>query len=449
MKVVPKRKESTVGIVRSILKYGLLEDVTRKFRELGDIWDMKMVSIYFSSHPIIAKHIFHDKADNYFAKNFPGSEFTNEFLGNGLSTTSDYALWKKERSTAEPCFYLPRFKEYTPQLVHNTLEMLAHFETAAQSKTPLNIGWCMAELSVHNLVKTIFNNINFDFKAFNHASHIILEEITNRSNSPFKFMWHLPTERKRLWHSTLKQLNDIVYKVIHERLKEQEWGDDLLGRYLKASANVINQEATLKQIRDEVMVFFFAGHETTADTLSWTCLMLSKHPEVERKARHEIETVLNGRLVTYDDLKLLPYTRAILSETLRINPVIPQCSPRTAAEDDEIMGHFIPKGVSIMASIYHVHRHPDYWSNPEGFEPERFIKNPWHQHQQFAFIPGIAGERHCIGIHFAMLEAHIALVTILQRFRVMVIPGADLTPIIKSASLRPKDGFEMLVERIR
>jgi cytochrome P450 len=198
-----------------------------------------------------------------------------------------------------------------------------------------------------------------------------------------------------------------------------------------------------KQIRDETMTLFLAGHETTAIALSWALYLLSKNPAVLRKLEREVDDALGTRTPGFDDLKHLEYTRMVVEETLRLYPPA-WIVGRTALEDDEIGGYFIPKGSIVAMSPYLVHRHPKFWTNPEGFDPERFSAQQSAGRHKYAYVPFGAGPRICIGNTFALMEAQLCLAMMVRRFRFELAPGArlEMNPVV---TLRPRDGVPMRV----
>jgi cytochrome P450 len=449
VKQVPICSESKIALIRNIIKVGFIGHLTDVFRKYGNIVNVKIPSEknYTVFHPEFAKIIFHDHARNYFSKGGTPHNIDKQWLGEGINQTSDYAIWKKSRGAAEPAFYLPRFKGYASQIVQNCLTMFKSLALAAANKTPIDINWFLAEVAIHNLTTTVFQEVTVDYKGFNKSAQALIDEMFQRFTAITQLSWILPTRSKARWYNALKVTEETIQRMIKERKDNKKTVDDVLNMLLKAYADEPDHAKAQKQVRDDVMTILFAGHETIGNALTWACLMISRHPDVERKLRHEIDTVLNHRLPTYEDVKSLRYTQAVLSETLRIYPISPLSLSRIAAEDDEMMGYAIPKGTNINVSMYHVHRHPDYWPNPEGFDPERFIKNPWYNHQQFAFIPGTAGERHCLGIHYALFEGALILATLLQQYRLTLLPGANLQPKF-SVFMVPESGIKMMVEKL-
>ncbi len=200
------------------------------------------------------------------------------------------------------------------------------------------------------------------------------------------------------------------------------------------------------QLRDEVKTLLLAGHETTANTLSWAWFLLSRHPEVNRCLQAELSQTLGGRLPNMDDLSDLPYTRMVIQETLRLRPPAWILS-RLAENEDELGGYHIPTGAHVTVSPYFMHHHPGFWENPEGFDPERFTPQRSANRPAYAYFPFGGGQRMCIGRDFALTEATLILASIASRYRLDIVPGqtAEMEP---SITLRPRDGIWMTIHSI-
>jgi cytochrome P450 len=195
-----------------------------------------------------------------------------------------------------------------------------------------------------------------------------------------------------------------------------------------------------KQLRDEIMTLVLAGHETTANALTFTFYLLSKHPDVMRRLTKEVDDVLGGRQPTLADLPKLSLTKRVLEESMRLYPPA-WMFEREALEDDEINGYFVPKGSVIGVCTYVLHRDPDNFENPEGFDPDRFLGDP-KDRAKYTYLPFGGGARVCIGNAFAMMEAQICLAKVVQSYRVDLLPHTqlELDPVI---TLRPRGGLKM------
>ena len=202
---------------------------------------------------------------------------------------------------------------------------------------------------------------------------------------------------------------------------------------------------TPKEVRDQVVTIFMAGHETTSQALSWTFYLLSQNPAAEAKLYDELAAVLAGRTPRYDDLAKLPYTRMVIEESMRLYPPA-HTFGRQPIADDEVLGHRIPAGSEVLIMPWLLHRKPSLWENPDRFDPERFAPERAAARPRFAYIPFGAGPRICIGAAFAMAEAMLILATIAQRYRLRLKPGFPVEPH-GLITLRPRYGLKMLLEQ--
>ncbi|HEY7269888.1 MAG TPA: cytochrome P450, partial [Dehalococcoidia bacterium] len=270
-----------------------------------------------------------------------------------------------------------------------------------------------------------------------------------------------PTPRNRRFHQRLRLLDGVVYGIIERHRKAaltpsplrqgsgqasaiKERGgirDDLLSMLLQARDAETGAGMDDKQLRDEVMTVFLAGHETTANALTWTWFLLSRHPEAENCLHDELDRVLAGRTPTFADLRELPYSRMVLEEALRLYPPA-WAVGRYALDEDEVGGIRVPRGSQLVMSAFVTHRHPHFWERPRDFDPERFTPERSEGRPRFAYFPFGGGPRQCIGSDFAMIEAQLALAAIAQRYTLRLVPGQSVEPE-PLVTLRPRNGMMM------
>ena len=195
------------------------------------------------------------------------------------------------------------------------------------------------------------------------------------------------------------------------------------------------------ELRDEVATLVLAGHETTAQALTWTMMLLSQHPAVEARVVEELARVCGARQPTLDDLKALTYTGWVIDEALRLYPPawLFERQARTAVE---IEGYSYREGSLLAVSPWSLHRHPRYWPNPEGFDPERFSPERSAKRPRYTYLPFGGGPRQCIGINFALYEAKLVLATLMQRYSLELVPSQNLRPRAE-ITLRPPEGMKM------
>jgi cytochrome P450 len=237
-------------------------------------------------------------------------------------------------------------------------------------------------------------------------------------------------------------MDNTVYSIIAQHRANKVDSGDLLSMLISARDEDGGRMSD-QQLRDEVLTFLIAGHETTALTLTWTWHLLAQHPEVERKLHQELDRVLGGRVPEFADLPALTYTERVIKESMRLYP--PAWSlARTVISDFELRGYRIPAGANVVMSQWIMHRHPSYFPEPEKFDPDRWSPEKAQKLPRFAYFPFGGGPRQCIGSSFAMMEATLLLATIAQRFRFRSVPDHPVVAI-PSFTLRPKYGMRMSV----
>jgi len=253
----------------------------------------------------------------------------------------------------------------------------------------------------------------------------------------------VPTPRNLQFKRAKRKAHEFIKQVIRERRDEGTERNDFLGMLMAARDEQSGAVMSDQQVRDEALTFLAAGHETTALALTWTWYLLSQHPDVERRLRAEVDQVLNRRLPTFDDISRLQLTRRVIEESMRLFPPVWMLS-RTALQDDVVGGFHIPAGSLILVSQYVTHRHPDFWPDPENFDPDRFLPERVAKRPRYAYFPFSGGPRICIGNHFAMMEAILAVAMTIQRFRIQILPDHPVVadPIF---TLRPKYGVRATV----
>jgi cytochrome P450 len=251
----------------------------------------------------------------------------------------------------------------------------------------------------------------------------------------------VPTPRNRRFLAARATLDAIVYRIIAERRQRPDEHDDLLAMLMQARDEETGEGMSDRQLRDEVVTLFLAGHETTANALTWASFLLSTHVAVERRLRAEVDEALQGRVPTASDLPRLPYTRMVIDETLRLYPPA-WITNRRAIEADAVCGYRIPADATVSISPYVTHRDPTLWENPEGFDPERFPPERSARRPHYAYFPFGGGPRQCIGKGFALMEATLVLALLTQRYELHLVSGRWVETEAL-ATLRPRYGMWM------
>ncbi len=410
-------------------------------REYGDVvrfragpWHWHLIA-----HPEDVQYVLRDNYPNYGRSFF--NNYLKSLLGQGL-LTSEGDLWLRQRRLMQPVFHRKRIVDFATTMTDATAAMLERWEPYACSGQPLDVAAEMMRLTLEIVGRTLFSvDISRETDTVGRALTTAIEHINQRSTRLFPIPESVPTPANRRYYAARETLDKVVHDIIETRRRSDGDADDLLAMLLQARDEETGESMSNQQLRDEVMTIMLAGHETTAVALSWTWYLLSKHPHVAEKLHAELAQVLDGRSPTLDDLPDLTYTKMVIEEVMRLYPPAWIMS-RAPLEDDEIRGYHIPAGTSVMLCQYVTHRHPDFWPNPEGFDPERFAPERTASRLQFAHFPFGGGPRQCIGNEFAMLEARLIVAMVAQRYRLDLVPGHPVEPQ-PMITLRPRDGILM------
>ncbi len=437
---------------RGHLLLGSLREVQRDllglwlkgFREYGDIVGYRFGSIRacLIANPAHVQHVLHDNHRNY-NKNNLDYALLRRLLGNGL-LTSEGAFWRRQRRLMAPMFQRQRVAEFCPLMVAGTVEMLERWQDLAASAQPFDLAAEMARLTLAIVAKALFStDVSGEASAIGRA----LTE-ANQQLSQFSLMDLvplIPTARKRRFRGALSTLDGVVGKMIAARRGAMNRDTDLLSMLLDARDEDTGGFMSERQVRDEVLTLMLAGYETTATALTWTCYLLSQHPDVEARLRDELAAVLGGRTPTAEDLPDLCFTRMVIEESMRLYPPAWVIS-RNAIGDDEIGGYRVRRGTTVVMCSFVTHRHPAFWPDPDRFDPERFTAPRSRERPAYSYFPFGGGPRVCIGNHFAMTEAQLVLATIAQRYSLRLVPGhpVELQPLV---TLRARHGMLMTAHR--
>ena len=426
-------------MVRDLL--GLL---TNTAREYGGIAQFKLLnnSYILVSEPDYVKYILQDNHKNYIRGR--GVEVARSLLGNGLPLI-DGDFWLRERRILQPAFHRERLSKLVDALTNVIDTCLQYWDEKARSKQILDLDEEMMRLSLTAIIKSMFSaQIDDKIESLSRAFHVAARFMLWRSQQFLALPLSIPLPRHVEYNRALKVLNDTIYPLIADGRKNPK--EDLLGMMLEMRDPHTGEGMSDQQARDEVVTIFFAGHETTASTMTWAFYLLSQHPEVEERVRAEVDAVLNGRTPTFADLPKLAYMQQFLNEVLRLYPVSYMLA-REAVVDDVIDGYHIPAKTMIFVSAFVTHRDPKYWQNAERFDPERFAPQPAASRPRHAYFPFGEGPHLCIGNNFALMEMQLILAMALQRFRLKLVPNHPIA-LKPEVTLRPKYGMKMTVEPI-
>jgi cytochrome P450 len=394
--------------------------------------------IFLIRDPDLIEQVLVTDAKHYI-KHF-GARAYKPVLGNGL-VTSEGDFWLRQRRLSQPAFAKSRVLSYAPLMAALTDKMLAEW-------TPgeiIDVHFEFSSLTSAIALKTLFDlDDPGDRERFTETLRLAFDLMSARFRTLFKLPNWFPTPANRKLKRAVAALNQVVDGFIAHGRARKEPGNDLLSR-LVAAQDDDGTHMTDRQLRDEMMTLYLAGHETTALTLTWSWYLISQHPEVEAKLAAEWQQVLNGRTPTPDDLPKLPYTDAVITEAMRVYPPV-YLIGREATRDLELGGYRVKKGYTVFMSQWVNHRDPRYFPEPETFRPERWLDGLAKRIPKYAYYPFGGGQRVCIGNTFALMEAAVILAAVGQKYRFTLQPDAviDVNPQI---TLLPKYGIPARLER--
>lgn len=400
---------------------------------------------YAFFHPDHVEHILVDNNRNYVKRGGPGNELLRPVVGNGL-LTSDGDFWLRQRRLVQPAFHRRRIAAFSTTMTHAARAMLDRWASRAGTGEPWDVAEEMMRLTLEIAGRTLFSvDLTGEAETIGDAFVAASQKVIDYSTIPYgslflrmPFMPGVPTLNRNV-----AALDGVVNGLIAERRQHRLAGQgesaDLLDMLMDARDEETGATMTDEQLRDEVMTLMLAGHETTALALSWAFYLLSQHPQVRERLETEVDAVLGDRTPTMEDIPALTYTAQVLDEVLRLYPPAYLLSRFTIA-DDVVGGYDLPAGSVLSLSPYVTHRHPEFWPEPESFDPDRFTPQRQAERPRFAYFPFGGGPRQCIGNRFALTEAILVLAMVTQQFRLDLVPGHPiaLEPLI---TLRPKHGI--------
>jgi cytochrome P450 len=357
---------------------------------------------------------------NIFLKPKIAKRLWEKFLGNGLLTTEG-AEWKRQHRLVLPAFHRQRIASYGDVMVAYTHRMIDRWTEGAQ----VDIDNEMVGLTLEIVAKTLFDaDVRGEAKTVGNAMNVLNKEMLEHIHMPLPVPRWWPSARNKRKLAAIDDIESIVKTVITERRKSGEDRGDLLSMLLQ-TRDESNDQLSDKEVRDQMMTIFFAGHETTAHAMSWAWYLLAKHPKVTARLQADIAAVTGGDRLTVSHLAELPYLEQMVKEALRFLPSV-WIFIKEPTEDVTIRGFHIPKGAPVLISPYLTHHDPRWYPSPETFDPDRFSKERVKEIPKGGYFPFSGGQRICIGKSFAMMEMRLILGSMLQRLQPEVDPDYEL-----------------------
>jgi cytochrome P450 len=416
--------------------------LTRCAQDFGDIVPLRLglTSACLLTNPDYIEQVLTDRQQ--FIKS-PGFRVLKTLLGEGL-LTNEGDSWLRQRRLAQPVFHQKKISGYGAVMVDYTQRMLESW----QDGETRDIHADMMRLTLSIVMKTIFNSDVDDGEAQTvaHALDVAMNWFESKRSQGYLVWEWFPRPENIHYRQAIAQMDETIYSIIQQRRDSKEDLGDLLSMLMNARDEEDNGQMSDKQLRDELATLMLAGHETTANALSWTWMLLSQHPEVRTKLQEELSQVLGGRLPGIADIPQLPYTERVVKESMRLYPPV-SIFGREAVSDAQISDVAIPKGCIILISQWVMHRNPRYFDNPEAFEPDRWEDDLEKKLPRGVYIPFGDGPRVCIGKGFALMEAVLLLATISQHFQIDLVPDAPIVPQ-PSITLRPEQGISVKIHSL-
>ncbi|KAL9970605.1 hypothetical protein ACROYT_G023010 [Oculina patagonica] len=414
----------------------------------------KILVVWFWHFPLLVVTDSEIVKDIHIVKNLPKEAFSYEvlarlygqrFLGQGLVTNLDHESWKKRRGILNPAFHRKSLKDLMSSFNSTADLLLNHLSTMADGKTEVCMFDQFARAALDVICKVAFGMdidiINAKDTKFTEAVSLSFHGVEEASFDLFHKFKVNQYPFQRSVTKAIQFLRETGRKVIEVRKNAMKRGeqvpDDILQRIIQQQEEM--PDLGLEDLLDDFVTFFIAGHETTSSLLAFCVLELGDHPEIEESLVGEVFDVLGEKQnVAFDDLAKLHQLGLVIKETLRRHPPATGLI-RKVAKDQEIGGYKIPADVAVLSSTYVSSHFPDYWTNPEEFNPYRFDDEELVKRSHYTYFPFALGPRNCIGQNFAQIEAKVLMSRFLQTFKFSLVPGQSRN-VLERGTLRPKDG---------
>jgi cytochrome P450 len=435
-----------VDIAFEMQRKGLLDFFVDAWRQYGDLARIQIRSevMFLVTHPDDVRAVNVGKRKNY--DKLQSYDVVRELLlGNGLLTSTG-ALWRRQRRLMAPFFTPKAVTDYYPVVLADGEALIERWDRLAKSGETVEMINEMMLATASIILRSMFSmESDARMLQIKDAVETMIGFVATREMIPLSVPLWLPTPANNRYRQARELVHTYIEGLIGRRraMPANEWPDDLLSKLMLARDEETGQVMPDDLLRDEAITIFFAGHETTARTLTFLWYALSQNPEVEQRLHEEIDAVTGHRLPTLDDLRQLDYTLRVIKETLRLYPPAP-IYVRDTISDDEVSGRPIPAGARLMLFPYATHRHPDFWTEPERFDPDRWLPEREAARHPYAYHPFAAGQRICIGNNFSLFESQLLVAMLAARFAPRLAPGHQ-PQIGMAGTLISRNGLPMKV----
>lgn len=424
---VPHQRAPLAGEKRLLgvlpdLQKNPIQALTRIHRQHGSLVRLSIPGkhVYLVTHPDHVKRVLVDNMRNYQrGKNYRG---IGGIAGASL-LTADGEEWRVLRRMSQPAFHRTMMEQFQTAIVTTTQHTLDRWATHVASGEPLHIQQEIMLLTLKIIGEMLFSeNLAEEGKTLGDAALVLMDAVTDLLMNPLQLPSSIPTQKNLRIQAALHDFDRIIFEKIRDRRRQESTTKDLLGMLLEATDPETGEQISDQQLRDQLLTFLVAGHDTSASALTWLFYLSSRHPSETRALHREVRDQLGAGQPTAESLRSCTFVNAFIDESIRLYPSIPMFGRQAVAED--VIGHFtIEKDAFIILAPWLSHRLPEFWSNPEGFDPERFIRAPHASRHPYAYYPFAAGPHKCIGMGFALMEMRTIVQMAFQRFRFELPPG--------------------------
>ena len=388
--------------------------------------------MFFVNRPEFIHHILLRNQKNYDKRNMMYHEM--QILFRQATSVVDGDRWKKGHQLIQPTFSFKRVEEMSGVMVECIGQTLVKWAEKAESHSIANFSEDIHRLTLDIIVRTMFGGaIEGKEEQVSQWFRVLLDTIVSRILSPVNLPLWAPTPANLRYRSAIAKLDSLIYDMIDSKLKSAPGGDfqDMLAQWIEAGKTAPSGQSSPETLRDEVIGIFVAAHGSTAVFLSWTFYHLATHPEVQEKVFAEVSAAIGDRTPIYGDLPEFTYTRQVIEESMRITPPGWIISRSTIGED-RLGETVIPPRSMMLVSPYLIHHHPEFWPEPEKFDPDRFSEANQERVEkaakEFSYIPFSGGPRVCTGKNMAMVECLLIVSMTIRKFRVSMKPGHRVIP---------------------
>ena len=397
--------------------FEFLLDVTRRYGDAVQ-YAGPQGKTYLFNHPDYIRQVLQ-------SPQFHRTSMIKIVLGEGL-LSSDGDYWKNQRRMALPFFHNDALARIQPLIEARTQKMLDGWADVSERGESLDVASEMTQLALSIIVDALFGvKLKSEMRELGQALEVLLNNLGDMGCTAFNAPLTFSASSRGQFQAALDTLDRIVWEIIDERRRTPDDPTNLLSSYLSVKDKDTGKHLTDRQIRDEVVTLMVAGHETTALILSWAWSLLAQNPDAERSLHQELDRVLGTRLPSLEDLEHLPYTLMVLRESMRLYPPVWMIARKTLFAGD-VGGCHVPENMLVVISPYAVHRHPGFWKNPDEFDPLRF--SPGAHQTKYSYLPFGGGRHLCLGMNMALMEGHLILASIAQKFRVHPLPDRAIEP---------------------